>query len=232
MDQKDKRKLFHTLFFPLFFVLILWVIKSIELVFEKDFGTFGVYPREITGLIGIFTSPLIHADFSHLFSNSIPLVILGSGLFYYYRPFAYNVFFWIYIATGLWVWISARPAYHIGASGIVYGLAAFLFFSGIIRGNNKLMAFSLLVAFLYGSMFWGILPLVERISWESHLLGGVAGLLCAIYYRKEGPQKEVYHWDEQDEIDQFEEENEVPEADNGNTPKINYLYIPREDKQI
>lgn len=106
--------------------------------------------------------------------------------------------------TNLWVWAAARSAYHIGASGLVYGFASFIFFSGMIRKNIKLMALSLLIVFLYGSMVWGIFPIDYRISWEAHLYGSIAGLLLAIYFRKEGEQKEIYSWD-------LENEEENPE---------------------
>ena len=101
--------------------------------------------------------------------------------------------------TNLWVWAAARNAFHIGASGLVYGFASFIFFSGIIRKNIKLMALSLLVVFLYGSMVWGIFPIDYRISFEAHLFGSIAGLLLAIYFRKEGPQREEYEWEEEEE---------------------------------
>lgn len=238
MTQAEKSRLFHTFLFPGFFIFLLWIIKFCEVIFETNLSTFGVFPREIKGLIGVLTAPLIHADFLHLVSNSIPLLVLGAGLFYFYRAVAYKTFFWIYILTGIWVWFSARPAYHIGASGIVYGIAAFLFFSGIIRRNNYLMAFSLFVVFMYGSMFWGVFPVIENISWESHLLGGIAGTLCAIYFRKSGPQRVEYIWEEEDdEKDDFPNDDintELPESneEEGAKPQqqINYIYLDKKDK--
>ncbi|MBK9480209.1 MAG: rhomboid family intramembrane serine protease [Bacteroidetes bacterium] len=198
MDLKaqQKSKQFHTWFFPVAFVFVLWVIKSCEVVFHKEFFRWGVYPREIKGLIGVIAAPLLHGDFAHLFSNTIPLLVLGAGLFYFYRQIGYKVFLFIYLISGLWVWISARPSYHIGASGVVYGLAAFLFLSGVLRQHKYLMAFSLFVVFLYGSLIWGILPLQQGISWESHLMGALAGIVSAIYYRKIGLQKEQFVWED------------------------------------
>lgn len=104
--------------------------------------------------------------------------------------------------VGIWVWVGGRSGYHIGASGLVYGLASFLFFSGVIRNDIRLLAISLLVVFLYGSMIWGIFPIFPQVSWESHMLGGISGLVLAIYYRKYGPQKKVYEW----ELEEEEEE--------------------------
>lgn len=229
LTHSEKRKLFHTFFFISTFIFILWLIKICELLFETDFAAFGVFPREPQGLLGVLTAPLIHGDVPHLISNTIPLFVLGAGLFYFYRQVAYKTFFWIYVLSGFWVWLSARPAYHIGASGIIYGLAAFHFFSGIIRGNQYLMAFSLLVVFIYGSMVWGIFPLIEHVSWESHLLGGMAGTCCAIYFRKVGLQKIEYHWPEEEENDDInyveeQEESKKEEEEDKEPPTINYIY--------
>ncbi|MFC2100713.1 rhomboid family intramembrane serine protease [Bacteroidota bacterium] len=172
---------------------------------------------KIKGLLGIITAPLIHGSLGHLFSNSIPLLLLGSFLFYFYRPVAYKVFFLIYFIHGVWVWVFARENYHIGASGLVYGEAAFLFLSGIIRREPRVLALSMLVVFMYGSMVWGIFPDFfpnTNISWESHLMGMLAGFILAIYFRKEGPQSKKYSW---------ELEEEVEDENNGQI-KINYNY--------
>jgi membrane associated rhomboid family serine protease len=233
----EQRRLFHTFFFPSLFILVLWLIKISEFILEKDFATLGVYPRELEGLPGILLSPLIHGSFSHLIGNSIPVYILSLALFYYYPKISYRVFFTIYIAVGLWVWVAARQSFHIGASGVVYGLAAFHFLSGILRRHAGLMSFSLLVCFLYGSMVWGVLPLVESISWESHLFGAIAGVICAIRYRHEGPQRREYIWanddDEPDPNDFFDEEGNPrnqPEQDPQQLINIHYEYVEGDKK--
>lgn len=205
--KAEKSKIFHTFFFPVFFITILWIIKLGEIVFDYPLYNLGVYPRHPKGIIGVLTSPLIHGDFGHLISNSIPLFVLGSGLFYYYRTVAYKIFFMILFATGFWVWVAARPSYHIGASGVVYGLATFMFVSGAIKKNMSLAAFALVVVFLYGNMIWGVLPVLPHISWESHLMGAIAGILMAIHYKQLGPQKTTYQW-----------ENEVDKDDENSNP--------------
>jgi membrane associated rhomboid family serine protease len=232
MNKSEKSKNFHTWFFPIAFVFVLWVIKLSEVVFHLELFQYGLYPRAIKGISGVFFAPLLHGNFGHLFSNTIPLLVLGAGLFYFYRPVGYKVFFSVYLMTGLWVWLSARPSYHIGASGVVYGLASFLFFSGLLRKNTYLMAFSLFVVFLYGSMIWGILPLQAGISWESHLMGAVAGLLCAYYFRKIGLQKEEIVWeDDNDESDELAEwnspETELP-ISQSEPPEITIKYNYKE----
>ncbi|PIP54005.1 MAG: rhomboid family intramembrane serine protease [Bacteroidetes bacterium CG23_combo_of_CG06-09_8_20_14_all_32_9] len=196
----EKKKFLLSIFFPALFVGMLWLIKVSELVLNEDFSSFGLYPLKIKGIIGIFTSPLIHGNIDHLLANTIPLLVLGTSLFYFYSKVSYKVFILIYIITGIWVWFSGRPAYHIGASGIVYGLAGFVFTSGIILRNFRLLSISLLVVFLYGSMVWGIFPIDPKISWESHFMGLIAGIVLAIYYRNESsfPANDSYEENDDD----------------------------------
>lgn len=204
-ENLEKRRFFISLAFPILFLILLWLIKLVETSLDLNFAYWGIYPLELKGLKGILFSPLIHADYKHLINNSVPLLILGVSIFYFYYKVAFRVFILIYLMVGIWVWFGGRPAYHIGASGLVYGFASFLFFSGIIRNHINLMAISLLVVFLYGGMIWGLLPIFEKVSWESHMLGSIAGLFLAFYYRHEGPQKPKYFWeDEEDEIEEDE----------------------------
>lgn len=200
--QEEKKKLLHSLLLPTAFVVLLWVIKLVEVGLRIRFTKLGIYPMEAEGLIGIVTGPLIHSDFTHLISNTFPILILGTGIFYFYRKISMKVILWIYLMVGLWVWVAGRHEYHIGASGLIYGFASFLFFSGIIRKNNNLLAIALLVAFFYGGLVWGVLPLREGISWESHLFGAIAGGVVAFYFRREGPPKKKYRWEEEEELEQ------------------------------
>ena len=192
----------RSFFYPVIFLLILWLIKIIELVFSLNLATYGLYPLQLKGIPGILTAPFIHADLSHLLANSIPLLILGALLFYFYKEIAWPVLLFLYLLTGIWVWALARgTAAHIGASGIIYGMASFLFLSGIIRREAPLMVITLLVTFLYGGLIWGIFPQffpAQRISWESHLMGLLAGIVLAIYFRKSGPQRKKYEWEDED----------------------------------
>jgi membrane associated rhomboid family serine protease len=232
LTVSEQQKRFHTFFFPTFFLVVLWILKLYEFILEENLATLGVYPREFQGLAGIFFSPLIHGSFNHLISNSVPVYFLSLALFYYYPKFAYRVFFAIYISVGLWVWIAARQSFHIGASGLVYGLAMFHFLSGILRKHVGLMAFSLLVCFLYGSMVWGVLPLQEDISWESHLFGMIAGTICAILYRKEGPQRKEHVWPNEDNDpdpnDFYDEDGNPKYPEHENVVDIKYEYIEKE----
>lgn len=206
----EKRRLLLSMLIPFLLISFMWLVKVAEVIFETDFYFLGIFPRKLSSLTGILTSPFIHSGFRHLFNNSLPLFILGTALFYLYSQVSFRVLMWIMLLTGLTVWLTGRPAWHIGASGIVYGLASFLFVSGIIRRHIPLMGLSLLVAFVYGEMVWGIFPGFRiDISWESHMLGAAAGLLLAIWYRAEGPQKPVPFYENEEEGGDTEENGPV-----------------------
>ena len=199
MNTIKKKELFKILFAPIILLIIIWGVKIIEHVFGLSFINYGVFPQKISGLKGVFLSPFIHKDFKHLINNSYPLLILISLLFSFYKKIASQLLIWLYLIPGFWLWIIGRPAFHIGASGIIYALAGFLFLSGLIRKNRSLSAISLLVIFLYGSMIWGVIPINQSISWEGHLAGFLAGLLVAIFFRKEGPKRKKYLWEMEEE---------------------------------
>lgn len=212
--SEEKLKVIQSLKFPLMFVALLWSIKLTEYLFHTSFAYLGLYPRDIEGLRGILFFPLLHASWTHLANNTIPVFVLTFALFYFYKPIAWRVFFLIYFIHGLWLWFLGRPAYHIGASGLIYGIASFLFVSGIIRKNTHLMAISLLVAFLYGSLVWGIFPYDVHISWEGHLTGMVAGIVLSFYYKSYGPRPNIGRWKYEDEEDELEEPEEEPDDEN------------------
>jgi len=208
-----RRRLLLSMIIPGIFVFFMWLVKIIEVVFEIDLSGFGIYPLTLQGLPGILFSPFIHADFTHLFNNSVPLFFLSLALFYFYSEVAVRVFIWTYFLTGLLVWVAGREAWHIGASGVVYGLASFLFFSGIIRRYFRLIALSLLIVFLYGSMVWGLFPGVyKNVSWESHMLGFFSGVVLAVWYRNQGPQRPVYEWMDENSA---EDEERMDEEETG-----------------
>lgn len=213
-----KRKLLLSMIIPGIFVFLMWLVKIVEVLFDINLTRFGIYPLTVQGLPGILFSPFIHADFTHLFSNSVPLFFLSLALFYFYSEVALKVLIWTYFLTGLLVWIAGREAWHIGASGVIYGLASFLFFSGIIRRYFRLIALSLLIVFLYGSMVWGLFPGVyKNVSWESHMLGFFSGLALSVWYRNQGPQRPVYEWMEEEE----EKTRGMQEGENGSREEVN-----------
>lgn len=202
MKNNSEKFNLEKILLPLSFPLILWLIHLVAFVFQIDITKMGILPRNILGLLGIITAPLIHADFSHLISNTIPLLILGWIIFYFYPRVSYLLFVFIYLLTGLLVWIFARQVYHIGASGVVYGFVSFLFFSGIFRRDNKSIGLALVITFLYGGLVWGMIPGWKGISWESHLFGAITGLLAAYLFRNIDPPEKKYDWE--DEPDDFD----------------------------
>jgi membrane associated rhomboid family serine protease len=206
--SQDKASLLNSFWFPLLFVAILWAVKGTESLSHNSFAHLGLYPLDFKGLRGILFAPFIHGSWGHLVNNTLPLLMLTWGLFYFYREVAYKVFFLIFFIHNFWLWFFGRDAYHIGASGIVYGLGAFLFLSGIIRMNKHLLSISLLVAFVYGSMVWGIFPLEQEVSWEAHLSGMAAGILLAVYYRHYGPPSNIKHYKNKDEYFESEDDDD------------------------
>ena len=203
----------QVLFIPFLFVFIIWFVYWVEIRFELNFTKSGILPRNLSGLKGVIFSPFIHSDTNHLFNNSIPLFVLLGFLIYFYRSVYLKVLLLGGILSGFVTWIIAREAYHIGASGIVYLLFSFVFFSGIIKKQFQLVAVSLIVIFLYGSMVWYVFPIKEGVSWEGHLSGFLVGLLLSFLFKQKGIVKEVYEF-RQTEFDLlFDEEG------NFNPPK-------------
>ena len=205
--QEDKKRFIYSLVFPGLFLLIIWAVKFYEVSMEVSFVEAGVYPRRFSGLKGILFSPLIHGGWKHLIDNSMPVLFLSLALFYFYRDIAYKIWFLIYFIGGILLWCLGRQAYHIGASGLIYGLASFLFLSGLIRKVRSLMAISLLVVFWYGSLVWGLLPFDFKVSFEAHITGLVAGIVLAFVYRDQGPEPDRSPLD----LEEDEDDEEVPE---------------------
>ena len=214
----NAKKLIKTIKYPLVFLLIMWSIKFIEIFYNTSYVDFGVLPRSFEGLKGILFSPIIHKDFNHLINNSMPIIVLGSSLIYFYPEIKFKLISWLYFTSGILLWGIGRESFHIGASGFIYALAGFIFFSGLMKKNKRLSALSLVVVFIYGSMFWGLLPTHENVSWEGHLSGLITGLIIAFFFKDLGPKKDVYQW----EIDEEEELKK-----NKNDIKITYNYIPK-----
>lgn len=194
-----------SIFISLIFIIVLWGVKLLEIIEGISLYRLGVFPRRLSGLAGVILSPFIHSDFNHLASNSLSLFVLLVGLFYFYRDLSYKVILFIWITSGIMVWVGARDSYHIGASGLVYGLASFLFFSGVVRHDQRLMAISMVVVFLYGGLIWGVFPVFPAISWEYHLFGGISGLIASILFRNQGPPKKIWSWEQEDEEETIED---------------------------
>ncbi|MCK0177758.1 rhomboid family intramembrane serine protease [Flavobacteriaceae bacterium S0862] len=182
--------------FPLTFVMILWLIFWFEVRFGFSFNDLGVYPRTLSGLKGVVFSPFVHGSMEHLYHNSIPLFVLSMALFYFYREISWKVIGYGILFSGLLTWFIARPSYHIGASGLIYVLMSFILFKGIFAKHFRLIALSLLVVFLYGSMIWYVFPIKEKVSWEGHLSGLIIGFVFALFFRKSIAKPKKYAWEQ------------------------------------
>jgi membrane associated rhomboid family serine protease len=220
-----KKTTWNIIKWPVLFVSLLWLIELLFVYFHYRALWLGIIPRTISGIPGIIFSPFIHGNYEHLLSNTLPLLVVGIGLVYFYGEIAKRVLAMIWMFTGFWVWLAARQNVHIGASGLIYGLVCFLFLSGLLRKDTRLLAVSMLVTFLYGSMVWGILPVDQSISWESHLFGSIAGFFCAVYFRHLGPQRPKAQWEIDEENESLNELNTGLKDDTiFDTSGINYEY--------
>ena len=190
---------------PLMAMILIWVVYWVELVIGVNFNEMGVKPRTLLGLRGVVLSPFIHGSLEHLYNNTIPLGILLSALWYFYRDVAWKVLVYGILLSGLITWLIGRTSYHIGASGFIYVLASFIFFKGIFSSHFRLVALSLIVVFIYGSMLWYIFPVKDGMSWEGHLAGFLTGLFLAKVVKASIPPTKKYEWEKED----FKEEDDL-----------------------
>ncbi len=186
------------------FLALVWLVFALDQLLGLDLIQFGLRPREAPGLFGLVTTPLLHANFAHIASNSAPLFVGGVAMLFLYPNSSLRVLPLLYIGVSAAAWVFARPSLHIGASGLVYGMLAFVFVSGILRRDVRSVGVSLMVWFLYGSMIWGVFPGGQNMSWELHLSGLLWGLALAFVFR---------HWD-QPPIKRYEWEDESIDEDN------------------
>jgi membrane associated rhomboid family serine protease len=183
----DANRLFYALWTTALFLLLIWGVYAINETYALNWRRWGNHPREWEHWTGVFTYPFLHGDLEHIWNNTATFFTLNGLLFYFYRSIAARTWILLYLLSGVGLWIFAKGGNHIGASGINYALAAFLFTSGVVRKSQLLLRVTLLVAFLYGGMVWWMLPIDEHISWEGHIAGAVSGLLMAVVFRNKGP---------------------------------------------
>ncbi|MGB5170142.1 rhomboid family intramembrane serine protease [Eudoraea sp.] len=196
----------RVLLVPMVAVLAIWTVYWFEIKYQINLNNFGVYPRTLKGLRGILFSPFLHGSIKHLYNNTIPLAVLSAALVYFYRDISWKVLLYGILFTGLLTWLIGRSSYHIGASGLIYLLVSFIFFKGIFTKYYRLIALSLIVVFVYGSLVWFIFPLKDGISWEGHLAGFLTGLFLAIVLKTKVPEPKKYVWEKEDykeEEDEF-----------------------------
>ncbi len=244
MNKHLQRYPFTTVmwFVPLLLVFIMVTVYWAESVFHVNFNHYGIYPKRLIGLRGIFTSPFIHGSLKHLLNNMVPLFVLTTALFYFYRSIKWRVLLIGTLLTGLGTWLIGRPSWHIGASGIIYLLTSFLLFKGIFSKQYQLTALSFAVIFLYGGFIWYVFPVDPKISWEGHLSGFFVGFVFALIFNEKTIQNKKYEWekegfnpDEDPFISQFDDagnfieppKEELPEELVQDTPDIRKPVVKR-----
>jgi membrane associated rhomboid family serine protease len=196
------------------FLAALWLVFLLDAFLGLKLNRFGLRPGSVPGLIGVVTAPLLHGSLSHIFSNSMSLVVSLTAILYLYPNSSTRVIPMIWLGSGLLAWLIGRPSMHFGASGFIYGLLAYVFFSGILRRDMRSVAVSLLVGFLYGSLIWGVLPIRPHMSWELHLSGGLMGVLLAFLYRKWDRVPVIrYDWEEDDSVPEWYPDDEPKDLD-------------------
>ncbi|NRB58376.1 MAG: rhomboid family intramembrane serine protease [Winogradskyella sp.] len=232
--------------YPLLIVFLVWLVFWYQINIDYSIKSFGIRPYKLEGLLGIFTSPFLHADLDHLYNNSIPLLVLSLALFYFYNKIAWKVILYGILLSGFLTWLIGKSGNHIGASGLIYVLFSFIFFKGIFAKHYRLIALSLMVIFLYGSMIWYVFPIKDGMSWEGHLGGLITGLLFAFIFRKQVAKPEKYVWEQPDYNEEddpfmkhFDENGNfievLPEGEPVQVsqikeePTINYIFKKNED---
>lgn len=230
-DLKEERIRFLDSFIvPVAFVVVIWAVKAVEEMFGIDLSFLGIQPLKKEGLPGIFLFHFIHGSWKHLLANTLPIIVLGAMLYYFYRSIATKVWVVLMLSTGLLTWCFAGGGCHVGASALIYGLSFFLMVSGFIRKNKSLIVVSFLVILLYGSLVWGLFPeyaIENNISWEGHFAGFVMGILLAFLYRNDGPKNDPV--DNEDDTTDDLSDGEKPYWDVPEPPKED-LTVPRYPK--
>lgn len=223
------------------FLLLMWVVFGVDFLMQFNLNHFAIWPRTAQGAVGILLFSLLHADINHILANSGPILVLLIAVRYIFPNLFLKVFVVSYVLPGIITWLIGRPAFHLGASGMIYALAVFMFLSGVIRANRYLLATSLLVVFLYGSLFWGLFPIEQSISWEGHLGGAITGFVLALWFRNQLPAPEVREpepiWEDDDEDEGDDENaywklpNEQQNTHSTTEISVKYHYKPNDDKK-
>lgn len=239
--MREIRPILEDLIWPAAMLTTIWMVFLMNEAYDLNLNQWGVHPRSLGGFAGIFSMPFLHGNTEHIFSNSFPLFIAHALLIHYYPKESLKIWSILFFFSGFGVWLYAGAgSNHIGASGLVYGLVAFIIASALIKKNRKLLAAGGILIFFYGSMVWGIFPqlnfdLSSRISWEGHLSGALSGIITAWAFRNNGPENEVYFADEDEDDDEPDHDEWMQAQDtdldeNARPLRIRIRYIPNDKK--
>jgi membrane associated rhomboid family serine protease len=247
MKQDDFKFSPSVIVVPILMVLTIWLVFWFQVRVYFGIKYYGIEPQTLSGLRGILFSPFLHSNISHLYNNTIPLFVLSMALFYFYHKISWKIIIYGILLSGMLTWLIGRPGNHIGASGLIYVLVSFIFFKGVLAKHYRLIALSLLVVFLYGSMIWYVFPVKDNMSWEGHLAGLITGFIFAVIFRKQIAKPETYAWEQPDyneADDEFmkhfdengnfiefkEEDSNEMESDVDSRPTIHYIYKKTTEK--
>lgn len=163
------------------FVVLIWAIQIVNFIgFNSRLTAFGIHPQNPSGLLGILFAPFLHGSFYHVAANTVPFLVLG----WFVMLRGIDQFFFVSVVSalvsGLGTWAIASPySVHIGASGMIFGYLGYLILRGWFERSIVAISMSLIVAFFYGGLIWGVLPGQLGISWQGHLFGFLGGALAA-----------------------------------------------------
>ena len=158
-------------------VVLLWAIELADMLLGRTLNQYGIRPRNIDGLQGIFFAPFLHANWLHLIGNTVPLVVLSTLILARDRSEWVIVTILAALGSGAGTWLFGAPGtLHIGASGVIFGYFGYLVTRAWFDRSIGSMVVSLLVILMFGGMIWGISPTQPGISWEGHLFGLLAGV--------------------------------------------------------
>lgn len=204
---KERNAFYFKLKLSALFILLLFLIEIVDTTFHLNFENYGVKPRNLDGFIGIFTFPFIHGNWNHLISNSFSLFVLLTGIFVFHESRSIKIITLLYIGSGLLLWFIGREnTNHIGASGFIYALVAYLFVASLKVRNRNAMALSFFIILMYGSMVWGVFPFFveNNVSWEGHLAGAIVGVVLALFDFRNYKPEEKLSYTAEDDIPFFE----------------------------
>ena len=201
--ESNTYSLRQSIFTSTLLVTVLWVIQSAGVLFDLPLSLLGIIPTDLVRLYGIFTAPLVHSGYEHLFNNTLPLVVLGSALLYGYPRTRLKVIVFAWLVSGIGVWLFGRDATHLGASGVAHGMFFYLFVVSILRRDARSVGLMMIAFFMYGTMILTIFPTEPDISYEAHFFGAVGGLACALLFWRDDPKPErkTYSWENETEED-------------------------------